>query len=76
MVSKTFGLHIGVDKRERQHSGDVEEADKWLICFESAAHKSIFKLTACAQMTKEQKVKVTRGTLLGSHLSHTLSLFL
>lgn len=76
MVSKMFGLHVGVDKRERRHSGDAEEAEEWLICFEAAAHKSIFRLTACAQMTKEQRVKVTRGALLGRRLSQTISLSL
>lgn len=76
MVSKMFGFLVGVDNRERRHSGgNAVKVDKWLICFEAAAHKSIFRLTACAPMTKEQRVKVTRGALLGSHLSHTFSFF-
>lgn len=42
--------------------------DKWLIHFE-ASYESIFRLAACGQMTKEQRVEVIRGALLGIYLS-------
>lgn len=60
-VSKMFGFRV--DKNERWHSGDAEEVDQWLICFVGETHKRIFRLTAYAHMTKEQRVKVTSGAL-------------
>lgn len=63
-----FGWHPEVDKREKWHRHDWKAVDKWMIHF-AASYESVFRLTACGQITKEQRVEVTRGALLGIYLS-------